>query len=653
VGFWDILKRPVTPVMFEPQVAYIGGADDHRERLAETVRFALARVGIEYGDVGRMTVPELWRTQPHLRTVVSFLARNIAQTTLNAFVRVDDEQRLRDNTSRLAKLLRNPGDGRTPYDLIFALVGDLMLYDRAFWVVGVDDTGTDRIRRLPPAWVSPIRVNPFEVSGYLYAYGNDVAEIPAANVIEFSGYAPTGAMDGSPTIDTLRATLQEQIEATAYRLQTWKKGGRASAVLQRPADAPQWSDPAREAFREDWYAKYTGRGSYAGGTPILEDGMTLNRIDFSAKDQEFVEAAKLSLGTVASAFHVNPTMIGLLDNANYSNVREFRRMLYGDTLGPIFSQIEARINIDLVQMLDEQDDAERFVEFNIADKVQGTFEEQVAALQSAVGRPWMTADEARSRIHMKPLGGDAGKLVTPLNVLVGGQASPTDSGTQNQGPKGVTPALKSATPMQREQISRVIDGFLKRQGATVLSAVAADAKDWWDGDRWDRELADDLTKVSHTIAGILGKAQADSLGYPDGYDPDRTVKFLQTVMARKAGNINSTTKKQVEDAMDAGDPATVFASDTRATRSSALAIGLGTFTASFAAGEAARQVAYVHGGSPTKTWVTGPNPRPSHAEVDGETVPIDQPFSNGCMWPADGPDVDEVAGCNCSVDIGF
>ena len=53
-----------------------------------------------------------------------------------------------------------------------------------------------------------------------------------------------------------------------------------SAVIERPVDAEPWSDNAREQFREDWYAKFTGNGPKAGGTPILEDGMKLTRIDF-------------------------------------------------------------------------------------------------------------------------------------------------------------------------------------------------------------------------------------------------------------------------------------------------------------------------------------------------------------------------------------
>lgn len=35
-----------------------------------------------------------------------------------------------------------------------------------------------------------------------------------------------------------------------------------------------------------------------------------------------------------------------------------------------------------------------------------------------------------------------------------------------------------------------------------------------------------------------------------------------------------------------------------------------------------------------KEWITGENPRPSHAQMDGERVPIDANFSNGQFWRA-------------------
>ena len=53
-----------------------------------------------------------------------------------------------------------------------------------------------------------------------------------------------------------------------------------------------------------------------------------------------------------------------------------------------------------------------------------------------------------------------------------------------------------------------------------------------------------------------------------------------------------------------------------------------------------------------KTWVSTHDERTriSHALIDGETVPLDEPFSNGLMFPADpsGPP-EEVYNCRCSI----
>ena len=183
----------------------------------------------------------------------------------------------------------------------------------------------------------------------------------------------------------------------------------------------------------------------------------MKRIDFSASEQQWVEGAKLAFATVASAYHVNPTMVGLLDDANFSNVREFRRMLYGDTLGPEMASIEATVNTFALAALGMDRDV-MYAEFNISEKLQGSFEEQTQALQSAVGRPWMTADEARARLNLSALGGDAAQLVTPLNVLVGGQASPRDSAPKQL--VDVTLRTKGApTRAQVDRIEQVLTAF--------------------------------------------------------------------------------------------------------------------------------------------------------------------------------------------------
>lgn len=651
MGFWsNILSRNPTPVAaMAPRVEYIGG----REELAEYY---------SQGGVDMASPSSLWRTQPHLRTVVSFLARNTAQLGVHVFERLDETDRKRDRTSPIALSLQFPDAMMTTYDLIYALVGDLMLYDRAYWLVlpTPGERSPFTLRRLPPSWVQRVEGDPFEVSEYTVALDGRSVTVPASQILDFTGYSPSRPVGGSPTVEALRATLQEQVEAAKYRGQVWKRGGRVSAVLQRPKDAPQWSDAAREAFREDWYAKYTGNGSRAGGTPLLEDGMTLQRIDFNAQEQQFVEAAKLSLTTVAAAFHVNPTMIGQNDGANYSNVREFRKMLYGDTLGPLLAQIEARLNTFLIPMLGV-DPTRFYVEFNIREKLEGSFDEQASALQTSTGGPWMTRAEARARMNLPYVEG-TDELIVPLNVVEGGQASPTDSGSQNEKPKMAVSRMKArrtrvkaADEAHAASVEDVVKAAFKRQEKAVRSRLGAKADaEWWDADRWDAELADDLQAVALEVTQDVAASTLKKIGLPPKeYDVERTRAWLEAVCSSSASSINEATRSKIEAALEADDaPAALDSTfEAQGSRASTVATTFTTTMTGFAAVESVKQVDGE--GSATKTWVTGPNPRPEHARMDGETVPLSENFSNSAAWPGDGANLgaDDLANCNCSLSI--
>ena len=594
-------------------------------------------------DGSTLSPAQMWRSQPHLRTVVGFLARNVAQLGLHVYERGPDDSRTRSRDSMTARVLA-VGDGQmTSVDRVLALVADYELYDRAYWLVlrsSTSPTGWN-VRRLPPAWVTPADSNPFEVLKYDVIINGRQERIPASQIVTFAGYEPMGGLEGSATIQALASTLREQLEAAKYRRQMWARGGRVSAVLERPKDAPKWGPEAREAFREDWYTKYTGNGPKAGGTPILEDGMTLNRIDFSAADSQYVEAAKLSLQIVASGFHVEPSMVGMGDSATYSNMRAFRKMLYSETLGPLLKIIEAVVNEKLIPMLGD-DPTKVYVEFNLQEKLSGDFEEQARVLSTSTGRPWMTVNEARKRQNLSAIvGGDT--LVVPLNVTVGGQASPTDSGSQNTVTDPVHESTPKAAILERKSDSAIKDevaAFLERQQRSLRSKVGAVGLDgdWWDGERWNTELEGLLLAMSRTTSLAEAQRTLKDAGLdPDVYDDARTVAYLQEVSRLSSESINQTTHDRVS-ASD-GNLDGVFADQDE--RAGSISTSASTFAKGFGAVEAGRQT-----GALTKTWVTGMNPRQSHAAMNGTTIPIDEMFSTGKKWPS-GPN------CNCGVQINY
>lgn len=388
-------------------------------------------VTVDLSGLRGQSVERLWREQPNLRTVVSFLARNVAQLGVHTFETAEDGNHQRVRESALAAVIKEPNPQNTTYELMYDLVSTLALYDIAYWVVTPDERAKSGwvIRPVPPSWVTGSEPDGlFGIKSYDITPpgGAKVLTVPASEMLVFHGWSPEDVHRGESPISALKGTLREQIAAQQYREQRWTKGARVDAFMTRPASAPAWSPEARRKFQRAYQAAYSG--AQGGGTPLLEDGMELKRLGFSSKEDEYIEAAKLSLTTVAAVYHVNPVMVGVLDNANYSNVKEFSRMLYSDTLGPTLRMIQDRINTFMAPRIAPGE----FVEFNVKEKMRGSFEEEAASLNTATGTAWMTPDEARATQNLPALGGDAARLVSNLNQTV------MDSGTADPAPAADT-----------------------------------------------------------------------------------------------------------------------------------------------------------------------------------------------------------------------
>ncbi len=377
----------------------------------------------------------LWRRQPSVRTCVSFLARNIAQLGLHVFERVGDTDRRRLTDHELAKLLTAPNPWTTRYRAMSALVHDYAIFDRAYWWKMRTEHGLGLVR-LPPSLVTPrgdnwLTPDKFEVKG-----SKGTKEIPADEIVYFRGYSGTDDFGTSP-IEALRQALAEEHSGSQMRDQVMRNGARISGYLQRPIEAPKWSETAAEKFKASWQAQYTGTGPQAGGTPILEDGMVFQGAAQTAKDLQYLEVRKLSREEVASAYFIPPPMIGILDHATFSNIAEQHKMLYQDTLGPWLTMIAEEIALQLIPDLAAAEKV--YVEFNLREKLTGAFEQRAAQMFQAAGTAWMTVNEVRSLDNLPPLdGGD--ELIRPLNVTQNGDQAPTPAAPATDEPPAEVPA---------------------------------------------------------------------------------------------------------------------------------------------------------------------------------------------------------------------
>jgi HK97 family phage portal protein len=395
--------------------------------------------GVPLASYSGVTAWDVWRTQPSVRKVVDYKARALASIPWRVYERVSDGDRQRVTDHPLAQLLAAPGPSRSPSRLWHSIIVDWLIYDRwcAQLVPSADTDSGWELRRKPARRFHVLADDDDQPAALYLALGQGRAATvrigqpgPAGERYVFdSGYAMVGA-DGTSPMETLRQLLAEQTEAVEYRRQVWKNSARTPVVIERPADAPGWSDGAKLRFLEA-FKRFIGRGAEAGGTPILEDGMRLVPVQtFAPKDTTDIEGRQLSDAEVASAYHLPPELVGAREGT-FSNIDAFRQMLYTHSLGGDITALEDVLNTQLVPLL--APGSNLYVEAHVEAKLRGSFEEQAALLQTAVGAPYMLRAEARGVMNLPYIEG-TDELVTPLNVVTGGLASPRDTAPKAGGP---------------------------------------------------------------------------------------------------------------------------------------------------------------------------------------------------------------------------
>lgn len=472
------------------------------------------------GEYGR-----IYADQAAVRTVVDFIANNIADLSLRALVRTGREVRLVPRHAALDALNR-PNDWMSSHDFIRGTVADMCVYDNAYWWVQFVGGAVAVLLILP----TNVRVtgNPlFGPTKYEVWDGTTWLPVEPGAMVHFRGHNPADRRLGVSKLRALAQPLRDDQEISSSRRRMWANASRVQGVIERPADAPDWSEDARKRFRTDWQSTYAGADNSAKAA-ILEEGMTFRDVRFQPYEEEYIVGRRLLLEEACYTYGINPGLI--TGEVNYASMTAAHRHLYQDTLGYWIDMLQDRIEQDFVPLF--AGDPRVRIEFNLDDKLSGSFEEQASVMSTLVGAPVLLRDEGRARLGYEPLpGGEGDGIVTPLNVLIGGQASPqTPTEVPTEEPVkavGAKAAAQEETRVQLEFLKRGRANFedactqvlvrnFERQRSAGITANNVD--------RWNRELAYDLLGIAVETSKFFGEDAAKRIG--GEYDTGRTVAYL-------------------------------------------------------------------------------------------------------------------------------
>jgi HK97 family phage portal protein len=484
------------------------------------------------------TPAQIYATQPNVRTCIDFLARNVAMLGLDVYRRVSDTDREHLNDHQLQQWLDNPNPATTRYRLIEDLIADLGVYFNAYWLK-VREPDRIRLIRLPPQQML-VRGGLLPDAFVYQSWRGEAFEFPTSEIVYFRGYNPVSIEGGSSAmsplmglsqLETLAHVLGEEAAAADHREFYWRNATRQEGIIERPKDAPRWTKEQKQDWRRQWQERYSGPQG-AGLVAVLEDGMTWKPTSWSMKDSEYLSTRKQAREECASSWHIPLPMVGILDHATYSNIREQHKQLYSDTLGPTLEMVTQEIEKQL--LVECKDTKGIYVEFNIAAKLQGSFEEQATAFRMYVGRPIMTANEARARLNLPRITDDPS--ADQLAAQQGGPALPPTAALEERDPAEPTvpPVPDDGAAVQQQRIAAVVRAAWVHQAGRLGKVPREQRAEALDAERCTRELATGLLGILPWPVGFAFAARVTDDTYTrllegrDPFTPDREVPTCAT-----------------------------------------------------------------------------------------------------------------------------
>lgn len=330
---------------------------------------------------------EMYRAHPSVFMVIDKRAQLTARLPIKAYRR-DDKGRTEIRDSPYGRLLRRPHP-KLDRVLWWKTVSSFYDLKGEVVIVKIRDRNGIPIELWP---VNPSCVE-IEVRGdelwYLVVTAAGVSTFHERDVIHHRTFNPDNPLRGMSALEPLRRTLENEESARIAQSSFWKNGARPGIALTHPK---QLSTGAATRLKAQFDAA-AGGAERTGVTVVLEEGMKPEVLSLSAEEAQYIQGRKLNREEVWGCYHVQPTALGDLEHATYSNVAENLRSVYRDTMPPHLQGFETVLEENLRPDFDPN--GEIYAEFLLDEVLRGDFEQRAEANQKAINSGQRTPAEVR------------------------------------------------------------------------------------------------------------------------------------------------------------------------------------------------------------------------------------------------------------------
>jgi SPP1 gp7 family putative phage head morphogenesis protein len=399
-----------------------------------------------------------------------------------------------------------------------------------------------------------------------------------------------------------------------------------------------------------------------------------NSMALTPVERDFIQSRIQNKRDIAAAFGISPIFLGDLEQSSYDNMVQARKALYEDCVIPLLDDIKATLNLKLAPMYGDVTISYDLSNIAALREDFGKKVDQASKLWD-MGIPF---DQINSKLEMgfeEFEGWDIGYL--PFSVApVGSTEKPVEEPVKKKSTEELKTAHWKRIDTRRQAYWSLIQkkalAMYKEEGEMVSNALGGEKSDKFSLAELERITAENikkmkakwealLTAVSMTLIEDFGKQTAEDIGFT--FSPS-TIAIKEWVKNHAAENVRSIAETNLNDVrrfilkgieenqsrVEIARSIRQFYDDQSVYKSMRVARTETASAAGFGQHESATQ-----GNMKTHTWISSRDDRVRdlHIDVDGEEQPINEPYSNGLMYPGDpSGDAEEVINCRCAEQFG-
>jgi HK97 family phage portal protein len=230
--------------------------------------------------------------------------------------------------------------------------------------------------------------------------GGNTRDFSPLDVIHFGRGTNLDKPYGASPLASLKYTLALHNAIQRHLVAYFENQARPSGVLKVQ---PNTNDKQIDQMRKEIRRLYSAPES-AG--KVMITSAEFQAITEAPSQSAVIELAKHSREEIAAAFAIPPPVVGILDRAIMSNVRDLRSQLVRDVIGSWASEVEDDF---AAQLLTEPQFSGFFVEFDLAEALRPDLEARADVF--AKMRHVYTPDEMRAIENLPELGEEGSDTV--------------------------------------------------------------------------------------------------------------------------------------------------------------------------------------------------------------------------------------------------